>query len=243
MAVDSAELKQVLVESADIAAQVEQQETTAHLILALFTAPNRAQLLLDERGVNMERLLMVASRTQREDASQRREVVERAREIAEGCRASETDCVHLLIAMTRARGSTAFQMLQACGLNIAALRNTALSYYLGAPPPRCWNQLQKPSRAVAPQITPQELLTGGAFARQKASKPLSSAPPSFLLSKIPTQSSVPRPASRPFRTRSPIPRRLSRHLRRLSGHPGAERLSLRSRLPSNRSATSCRMAP
>jgi len=194
MAVDSAELKQVLVESADIAAQVEQQETTAHLILALFTAPNRAQLLLDERGVNMERLLMVASRTQREDASQRREVVERAREIAEGCRASETDCVHLLIAMTRARGSTAFQMLQACGLNIAALRNTALSYYLGAPPPRCWNQLQKPSRAVAPQITPQELLTGGAFARQKASKPLSSAPPSFLLSKIPTQSSVPRPA-------------------------------------------------
>ncbi len=193
MAVDSAELKQVLVESADIAAQAGQQETTAHLLLALFTAPNRAQLLLDERGVNVERLLMVVSRSLREEAAQRREVIERAREIAAGCRVKETDCVHLLIAMTRARGSTAFQMLQACGLNVATLRNTALSYYLGAPPPRCWSQLQAPPKAAEVLPSPREILIGAAV-RPGASKPLSSAPPSFLLSKIPTQSSIPQPA-------------------------------------------------
>lgn len=193
MAVDSAELKQVLVESADIAAQAGQQETTAHLLLALFTAPNRAQLLLDERGVNVERLLMVVSRSLREGAAQRREVVERAREIAEGCRVEEADCVHLLIAMTRARSSTAFQMLQACGLNVSALRNTALSYYLGAPPPRCWSRLQKPVKAATSLPSPRDFLERGAL-YQQASKPLSSAPPSFLLSKIPAHSSVPQPA-------------------------------------------------
>ena len=212
MAADSTELKQVLVESADIAAKVGQTETTAHLLLAVTSAPaNKARLLLEERRVSSEKLLMSVSQVRPEEATAKDAVVETARRIADECRASETDCVHLLIAMTRSSACMAFQMLTACGISLPSLRNKALSYYLGGPQPSSWKKLEEERQASAGKVTAEDILSGkrgvrGGRKRQQARKtaPLSSAPPTFALSKIP-QSAAPHSA-RPARIEATIER-------------------------------------
>ena len=55
--IESMELAQVLAEAADIAASVNQKLTSAHQLLAFFTVPNRAEILLRERGVDEDRIL------------------------------------------------------------------------------------------------------------------------------------------------------------------------------------------
>ncbi len=58
----SAELKQVLSQARDIASQTEQAPSSAHVLLAMFTVPNLAELLLLEREVNEETLLALIER-------------------------------------------------------------------------------------------------------------------------------------------------------------------------------------
>ena len=50
MAIDSTELAQIAAEAQDIAKNVGQPAGTAHLLLATFTVPNAADVLLRERG-------------------------------------------------------------------------------------------------------------------------------------------------------------------------------------------------
>ena len=65
--VDSTELVQVLTEADDIAQSVGHRLTTAHILLACFTVPNRAQVLLKERGVDEDVLLGLLTKTPRDD--------------------------------------------------------------------------------------------------------------------------------------------------------------------------------
>ncbi|MBW1873002.1 MAG: hypothetical protein JRJ19_13105, partial [Deltaproteobacteria bacterium] len=53
----STELRQVIAEAQDIASQVGQQLTSAHLLLALFTVHNRAEILLKEKQVDEDVIL------------------------------------------------------------------------------------------------------------------------------------------------------------------------------------------
>src|SRR4051812_20223835 len=99
--VDSSDFAQVLAEAEDISQAVSQRLTTAHLLLAVFTVENRAELLLKERGIDEDRLLQVMSAAPSEQEGFVRELCERAREIARGCGSREADCLHLLIAITR----------------------------------------------------------------------------------------------------------------------------------------------
>ena len=133
--VDSSDFAQVLTEAEDIAQSVSQKLTSAHVVLALFTVENRAQLLLKERGIDEDRLLGVMQSTPYEADGLLRELFERAREIARQCGSAEADCLHLLIATTRVK-CAAQDLLTASGLDLTVLRNTALSYYLSGRMPR-----------------------------------------------------------------------------------------------------------
>jgi ATP-dependent Clp protease ATP-binding subunit ClpC len=145
--IESMELAHVLAEAADIAASVNQKLTSAHQLLAFFTVPNRAEILLKERGVDEDRILGTMSGKPKEPDGIERELRERARAVAESVGAQEVDCLHLLIAMSRVRASLAHQLLAACGLQLPTLRNVALSYFT-ARMPRRLKELQPVS--VAP---------------------------------------------------------------------------------------------
>src|SRR5512143_1238945 len=134
--IQSMELAQVLAEAADIAASVKQKLTSAHQLLAFFTVPNRAEILLKERGVDEDRILGTMTGKPKEADGVERDLRERAREIAESVGSEEIDCLHLLIAMSRVRASLAHQLLAACGLQLPTLRNVALSYFTARMPRR-----------------------------------------------------------------------------------------------------------
>ncbi|HVP65758.1 MAG TPA: ATP-dependent Clp protease ATP-binding subunit [Anaeromyxobacteraceae bacterium] len=147
--IESMELAQVLAEAEDIARNVHQRLTSAHHLLAFFTVPNRAEMLLRERGVDEDRILLCMSGAPEEPDGIERGLRARAREVAEGLGAGEVDCLHLLIAMTRVRASAAHQLLAACGLQVPALRNVALSYFTAGMPRRLRQVPQPATRAPA----------------------------------------------------------------------------------------------
>jgi ATP-dependent Clp protease ATP-binding subunit ClpC len=169
-AIPSMELAQVLAEAEDIARSVNQKLTSAHQLLAFFTVPNRAEILLKERGVDEDRILAAMSGTPKERDGIERDLRERAKEIADGTGAEEVDCLHLLIAMSRVRASAAHQLLSGCKLSPATLGNVALSYFTSrmprrlrevqpvrvgpVPPPQARAAPRPPPAEAAPSPTP-----------------------------------------------------------------------------------------
>ncbi|HEX8824729.1 MAG TPA: ATP-dependent Clp protease ATP-binding subunit [Archangium sp.] len=181
--VDSTDLAQVLLEANDIAQSVAQKPTSAHLLLALFTVENRAQLLLKEKGVDEDSLLERMTSQPSEQDGLVRELCMRAREIAQNSGAREADCMHLLVAFTRLR-CAASELMTKAGLHLINLGNTALSYCLDGNMPR---RLQ-PGRGAMSMGMPRPTRPVGAPP---------SAPPASALAV-----SVPRPAPAPPRTPS-----------------------------------------
>jgi ATP-dependent Clp protease ATP-binding subunit ClpC len=147
--IDSMELAQVLAEAEDIARNVNQRLTSAHQLLAFFTVPNRAEVLLKERGVDEDRILLAMTGAPEEPEGVERDLRDRARDVAEGLGAEETDCLHLLIAMSRVRTAAAHGLLQACGVPLSTLRNVALSYFTAGMPRRL-QRVQPVKAGVAP---------------------------------------------------------------------------------------------
>jgi ATP-dependent Clp protease ATP-binding subunit ClpC len=133
--VDSSDFAQVMAEAQDIARSVSQDLTTAHVLLAMFTVENRAALLLKDRGVDEDRLLEALVAAPMEEDGLVRELCDKAREISRQCGSAETDCLHTLIACTRVRCS-AQDLLFKTGVDLTALRNTALSYFTSGRMPR-----------------------------------------------------------------------------------------------------------
>src|SRR6266702_5800799 len=89
--IESMALAQVLAEAEDIARSVNQKLTSAHQLLAFFTVPNRAELLLRDRGIDEDKILLAMTGAPREPDGVEREVRERARQVAEGLGAEEVD--------------------------------------------------------------------------------------------------------------------------------------------------------
>jgi ATP-dependent Clp protease ATP-binding subunit ClpC len=150
--IESMELAQVLAEAEDIARSVNQRLTSAHQLLAFFTVPNRAELLLKERGVDEDKILQQMTGLPKEPEGTERDLRDRARDVAEGVGAEEVDCLHLLIAMSRVRKSAAHELLAACGLQLPALRNVALSYFTARMPRRL--RATQPVRVGPPVAAP-----------------------------------------------------------------------------------------
>jgi ATP-dependent Clp protease ATP-binding subunit ClpC len=150
--VDSSDLAQVLAEAEDISQSVNQKLTSAHLLLAMFTVENRADVLLRERGVDEDRILEVMTSAPSEPDGLIRELGERSREIARNCGQREADCLHLLIAVSRVR-CAAQDLLTRVGVDLTGLRTTALSYFLSGRMPRKL-QLNRSTPLRAPGTRP-----------------------------------------------------------------------------------------
>ncbi len=214
--IESMELAQVLAEAADIASSVNQKLTSAHQLLALFTVPNRAEILLKERGVDEDRILGTMSGKPKEPEGIVRDLRDRACEVAESVGSSEVDCLHLLIAMSRVRSSVAHQLLAACGLQLPTLRNVALSYFT-ARMPRRLKELQPvrvgPAAPVAPRAPAStaaeevRALDGeleramGDLEESAGATPTSTPTPTPTPTSTPTSTSTPTPSPSPTRPR------------------------------------------
>ncbi len=133
--VESTDFAQVMLEAEDIAKSVNQRLTTAHVLLAMFTVENRAAMLLTEKGVNEDILLELLTAAPSEPDGLVKELREKGKEIAANCGSLEADCLHAMIAMTRVRCS-AQDLLFKTGMDLTALRNTALSYFTSGRMPR-----------------------------------------------------------------------------------------------------------
>src|SRR3990172_5535063 len=147
LVIESTDLVQVLAEAEDIARNVSQRLTSAHQLLALFTIPNRAELLLRERGIDEDKILQAMTGKPEEPDGIERDLRERAREVASGVGSEEVDCLHLLIAMSRVRSSAAHQLLAAGGVPLSTLRNVALSYFTSRMPRRLKDLAPQPVRS------------------------------------------------------------------------------------------------
>ena len=98
---DSPEAVRAFLEAEDIAARANQPLSSAHLILALFTFPNRAQVLLSDRNINEDRILKEIRALEDEPRRTMIRLRDRARDIARSAACKEVDCLHVLIAVTR----------------------------------------------------------------------------------------------------------------------------------------------
>jgi len=136
MATDSPELSRIAAEALDIAKSAGQAPTTAHLLLATFTVPGAADLLLRERGCDEDRVLDELSRARPPEAPELfAQALERARQLADDCASPSAEGLHLVVALARLSRSAAAALLDRL-VNLASLRTTALGYLTGSVPRR-----------------------------------------------------------------------------------------------------------
>jgi ATP-dependent Clp protease ATP-binding subunit ClpC len=199
--IESMELVQVLAEAEDIARSVNQKLTSAHQLLAFFTVPNRAELLLRDRGIDEDKILASMSEKPREPEGIERDLRDRAREVAAGVGAGEVDCLHLLIAMSRVRASAAHQLLGSCGLHVASLRNVALSYFTARMPRRLQHFAPQPAKVGSP-LRPRPATSRSApeAPPEAFDAPAATPPPLATPAPLatPTPAAAPAPAARAF---------------------------------------------
>jgi ATP-dependent Clp protease ATP-binding subunit ClpC len=139
MATDSAELAQIAAEAQGIATSAGQQPGTHHLLLATFTVPGPADVLLRERGCDEDKVLeelAAAGAAPQEPMDSFGEAMDRARQLANDCGNPQASGLHLLVALTRLSRSSAAQLLEKTAAPLASLRTTALGYLTGSIPRR-----------------------------------------------------------------------------------------------------------
>ncbi len=160
------ELRQVFDEARDIAERVRQPVSTAHVLLALFTLPNHAQMLLADRRITEDNILAVIRRADEEPPQSVKELKDKAEGLAVSANSRESNCLHLLLAMTRVRGCLAHALLTRSGQDLTELRTQAMGYLTGRMPRRYANfkdQKDGPKPAVdrnppSPPAPPSQLL-------------------------------------------------------------------------------------
>ena len=127
-------LRHVLEEARDIAEGSGQPVTSAHVLLSFFVSRNPAERLLRSRNIDEDRVLDHLDPNAKEPRVALREIVARGSQMAAGCGATEVDCLHVLVAMTRHRQSIGFRVLSAIDPKLGHLRTRALTILTGAVP-------------------------------------------------------------------------------------------------------------
>ena len=151
----------------------------------MFTVENRAAMLLGEKGVNEDILLELLTSAPSEPDGLVKELREKGKEIAANCGSAEADCLHAMIAMTRVRCS-AQDLLFKTGMDLTALRNTALSYFTSGRMPRRL-MLQRELPPNVPRAS---------SGRPVGAPPLPFAPPTRTATVVPPRRPAPPPSSR-----------------------------------------------
>ncbi|HKC59429.1 MAG TPA: ATP-dependent Clp protease ATP-binding subunit [Myxococcales bacterium] len=184
MATDSPELSRIAAEALDIAKSAGQAPTTAHLLLATFTVPGAADVLLRERGCDEDRVLDELSRARAaEPAELFAQALERARRLADDCASPSAEGLHLLVALARLSRSAAAALLDRL-LNLPSLRTTALGYLTGS----------IPRRRVTQEV---RVGTSGTAERQAYARPSPAIPRAAPLTRAQPSPSTSTPPSTP----------------------------------------------
>ncbi|MCB9641130.1 MAG: ATP-dependent Clp protease ATP-binding subunit [Myxococcales bacterium] len=126
----SAELIALYENACGLAERSEQELQSLHLLLAIFLQPNKAEVLLREREVNEERLLLGLPRNFEEPSEAVDSIVSMSRALAARFHAAEEDTLHLLMAICRTY-SQAQMSLRTCLGDISPLRNQLNLYLSG----------------------------------------------------------------------------------------------------------------
>jgi ATP-dependent Clp protease ATP-binding subunit ClpC len=133
---DSRELARVIAEARAIADEANQPPSTAHLLLALFATPNPADLVLRSKRLDEDALLAKVKEVPRDADDAFAQLLDRAREIARGTGGREAKALHLLLAIARAKGLAAHELLALAGAPTAEIAREVLSYVVGPLPRR-----------------------------------------------------------------------------------------------------------
>jgi ATP-dependent Clp protease ATP-binding subunit ClpC len=153
----AADLARTLQEARAIADGVGQQLSTAHLLLALFTVPNPAEVLLRERAVDEDVLLELLKKGGHDPASAVRLVLDQAEQTALRCDARHCNTLHLLVGFLRVRESLAFGLLEQAVDPLPVFRNMVMSFVTGVLPRRLLqplNDARAQRRAPPPKKEP-----------------------------------------------------------------------------------------
>src|SRR5216684_3031344 len=189
MATDSPELSRIAAEALDIAKSAGQAPTTAHLLLATFTVPGAADVLLRERGCDEDRVLDELSRARPPEAPELfAQALERARQLADDCASPSAEGLHLLVALARLSRSAAAGLLDRL-VNLPSLRTTALGYLTGS----------VPRRRVAQEVRV------GTTDRRAYARPAPVVPRAASIPPAPRQTSTATPTATPNSTSNPTP--------------------------------------
>lgn len=151
MDAQTSELGRIAAEARLIASESGQAPSTTHLLLALFTVPNSGGLLLEWRRADENALLARVRELPDEPADSFARTLERAEELASGTRRNPSG-LHLLIALSRERGTASFELLERVGLAPAELARESLGYVVGPLPRRLVPKAAPPVVAPAPSV-------------------------------------------------------------------------------------------
>lgn len=150
------DLGRVLEEAQAIATGVGQRMTSVHLLLAMFTTKNPAEVLLNERRVDEDVLIERLPAGAKEASHLINTALEHAEQTASRCGAKRVNTLHALVGMLRTRECLAYdlldQSLQATpgGPTCAVFRNQVMSILTGVLPRRLLAALEPESRAPRP---------------------------------------------------------------------------------------------
>ena len=193
---ESANLVRAFLEADKIAEGAEHPLLTAHVLLALFTFPNRAMQLLLERDIDQDQILDAFREVEDEPSKMVKRLRTRARDIAEGSSTKEVDCLHLLIAMTRLRDCFAYRLLERSGVPLTALRNQAVSYVTGSMPRR-YQSIPKSGLESKAMFSPRPSSQRVASPRVLEAEPKPAEPPAPRAKPTPAAAPEPAPVQAP----------------------------------------------
>lgn len=188
------DLSQALAEARAIADGVGQKLSTAHLLFALFTVPNPAEVWLRERRVDEDILLSLLGRGARDTQQAVKLVLDTAEQTALRCDARQTNTLHLLVGILRCKDCVAYTLLEKAAGPVPRLRNQLMSLLTGVLPRRLLAPLQdarttqkraplppRPPRPVAQSpgddwVVPKKTLIEPSSTESLAVEPVSDVP-------------------------------------------------------------------
>ncbi len=128
----SQELKAIYSQARDIARSTDKTFNSGHLLLALFTSPNEAAIVLKDRRITIDVLLEGISGFVEESADIMEKIEIRSKRIALGSNANSINSLHLLAALIRERKGFAFKLIEESGESVQTIRTAVMSYATGS---------------------------------------------------------------------------------------------------------------